>query len=1160
MSSNGSTIYDEDGDTPDWIELYNSGANTINLNGYGITDNPSNPFQWIFPNIEMSPEDHLLLFASEKDRQDWVPHWETIIDRGDIWKYFIGNFEPPDNWNQLDYNDGGWLNGPSGFGYDDNDDATIVEPVLSLYVRREFNVSNIESILKIALHIDYDDAFVAYINGNEIARSNIGTPGVPALYNQGADSWREAEMYQGGDPGEYMINSVQSLLQNGTNVIAIQVHNFNLESSDLTLIPFLTLGMVSPPENAVGLSDELNIRNVLMHTNFKISPSGETLTLSNSTGTVLDSITSEVMLSDISRGRQPDGGSDWLFFNKPTPGLPNNTPGYPGVMESPTVSQAGDPFSNPGYVALESEIPGAIIYYTLDGTYPGSFATPYTAPIYVSRNMVIRAVATKPGWLNSQPITHSYLFDYDGKLPVVSLSTNPEHFWDNDSGIYVMGSNASSEFPYFGANFWEDWERPIHIEMFEPNGDLGFSIDGGVKICGNYSRANPQKSLAIFARRIYGYSEIDYQIFPDKNIDQFEAIVLRNSGNDWGISHIRDGLVSKIAAEAGVAAQAYRPTVVYLNGEYWGILNMREKINEHFLASHYAVDANNIDFMESENTVIQGDGSDYTDLINFLKDNDMSAPENYSVISNAIDIDNYIRYIVTQIYIDNWDWPGNNVKYWRPKTDEGSWRWILFDADFAFGLFTPNNYAHNMIEFATNPDGPSETIWGWDPWWPNPPWSTFLLRTLLENESFRNNFINQFADMLNTTFQPNKILETVDEITDLLADEMEDHTARWDGDVSTWNNNINSLKNFVFMRNIFVWANLKSYLNIPGTYQIFLDQLSGGGSINVNSISISEFPWQGMYCDLIPIQLTAVPDPGYRFVGWEGLDSTNSSIILTTADNTTITAIFEQASGDPTAVVINEINYNSAPGFEVNDWIELVNNTGFTMDLSGWQLKDSDDAHIFVIPEQTTIEDGNFIVIAEDATNFNDYFPDAEPVIGNFDFGFSGGGEEVRLFNANNDLIDHVIYDDDPPWPTESDGEGPTLELINPDLDNAMVESWSASDGYGSPGAINSSYLTTEEEELIPTDFVVNTNFPNPFNSRTTISYELPDNCLVSIVIYDVLGRKVKSLVKQNQSIGIKSVMWDATNDNGQPVATGVYFYSVRAGESIKTKKMILLK
>ena len=114
---------------------------------------------------------------------------------------------------------------------------------------------------------------------------------------------------------------------------------------------------------------------------------------------------------------------------------------------------------------------------------------------------------------------------------------------------------------------------------------------------------------------------------------------------------------------------------------------------------------------------------------------------------------------------------------------DGRWRWILFDTDFAFGLYTPDGYAHNMLQFATNPNGPSETIWGWDPWWPNPPWSTFLLRSLLENESFRNNFITQFADLLNTTFQPDEILNTVDEITDLLADEMPNHLARWGGEL-----------------------------------------------------------------------------------------------------------------------------------------------------------------------------------------------------------------------------------------------------------------------------------------------------------------------------------------------------------------------------------------
>jgi len=225
MSSNGSTLYDEDGDTPDWIELHNSGTVAINLDGYGITDNPSEPYKWVFPAIEIQPQNHLLIYASGKDRQEWVAHWETIIDWGDNWNYFLGSNSPPDNWNQQNFNDLGWSNGPSGFGYGDDDDATIVDPVMSLYVRHEFNANNIESILKIFLHVDYDDAFVAYINGVEIARANIGTPGVPPPYNQGADSWREAEMYQGGAPGEYMIDAEESLLDSGmTNSSLISIY------------------------------------------------------------------------------------------------------------------------------------------------------------------------------------------------------------------------------------------------------------------------------------------------------------------------------------------------------------------------------------------------------------------------------------------------------------------------------------------------------------------------------------------------------------------------------------------------------------------------------------------------------------------------------------------------------------------------------------------------------------------------------------------------------------------------------------------------------------------------------------------------------------------------------------------------------------------------
>ncbi len=1163
MSSNGFTVYDEDGDTPDWIELYNSEMVEINLDGYGITDNPTEPYKWIFPAIEIQLQNHLLIYASGKDRQEWVPHWETIIDWGDNWYYFLGNNEPPNNWNQQNFDDAGWLNGPSGFGYGDNDDATEISPVISLYVRRDFTISAVESVLKILLHVDYDDAFVAYINGSEIARANIGSPGVPPPHDQGADSWREAEIYQGGEPNEYLIDQVESLLESGINVLAIQVHNFNLESSDLTLIPFLTLGLNGAPQNAQGLSEHLNVADINLHTNFKISSSGETLVLTTPDGIIQDSVSTGIMLGDVSRGRQPDGGAEWLFFGEPTPGNANVTTGYSGVLEPPSLSQQGSPFSIPGTITMSTATTDAEIYYTTDGSYPNDVSLLYTGPVYIEDNTILRAVAIKQGWLNSRPNTQSYLFDYAGELPVVSLSTNPEHFWDNDSGIYVLGPNASSEFPYFGANFWQDWERPIHIEMFEPDGELAFSIDAGVKIYGNYSRAYPQKSLTIFARGAYGSTAINYQVFPEKDIESFEAIVLRNSGNDFDNTHFRDGLVSILADRAGVTTQAFRPAVVYLNGEYWGIQNIREKINEHFIASHFPIDPDNIDMLEGDNRVIHGDPEHYLDLLNFIETNDMSDPINYDVITSAMNVDNFIKYNITQIFVDNWDWPGNNIKYWRSRAPSGRWRWILFDADFAFGLFTPNGYAHNMLEFATNPDGPSQTIWGWDPWWPNPPWSTFLLRSLLDNESFKNDFINYFADHLNTTFQPDEILSIVDNITGELAGEMPVHTSRWNLNLASWYNNVNALRNFIFYRNAFMWSHIQSYFNLAGTYQLYLDMDGGSGSININSIKAYNFPWQGLYFDQIPIQIQAVPAPGFQFVGWAELNTTSNSITVTSAINTTLTAIFEPAISDSADIVINEINYNSADDYDTKDWVELTNNGSSAINLSGWEFKDENDSHVFIIPEQTILENGAFIILAEDTAVFNGFYPESGAVIGNLDFGLSGGGELIRLYNGNGVLIDQVLYDDSDPWPDEADGDGPTLELINPNFDNSLPESWNYSnEPYGTPGTENSVYqgLTTDNIFPVPIHYMLHQNYPNPFNPRTVIQYEIPIQGHVTITIFDLLGRKVVKLVDAVQGPGYKAITWDGKNESGLPIGAGLYFYQLQTPTYIHTKKMVLVR
>ena len=337
----------------------------------------------------------------------------------------------------------------------------------------------------------------------------------------------------------------------------------------------------------------------------------------------------------------------------------------------------------------------------------------------------------------------------------------------------------------------------------------------------------------------------------------------------------------------------------------------------------------------------------------------------------------------------------------------------------------------------------------------------------------------------------------------------------------------------------------------------------GGGTININSITAYNFPWQGKYFDQIPVHLQAIPEPGFQFVGWAGLNTTNNSITVTSAIDTTITAIFEPATSDSSAIVINEINYNSADDYDVQDWVELTNNGGSTINLSGWQLKDEDDSHVFVIPEQTILENGAFIVLAEDTAVFNGFFPGSGPVIGNLDFGFSGGGELIRLYNGNGVLIDQVLYDDSGPWPEEADGNGPTLELINQNFDNSLPESWNYSnEPYGTPGTENSVYqgLTTENILPVPMQYMLHQNYPNPFNPRTTIQYEIPIQGRVVISIFDILGREVVTLVDAVQGPGYKAVTWDGKNERGLPVGAGLYFYQLQTPTYIHTKKMVFVR
>ena len=460
QSTNINTIFDEDKESSDWLELYNYGNVDINLNGYSLSDNINNLSKWIFPDITIKANSYLLVFASGKNRINYTGSWQTIIKKGDNWKYKIFNSEPTINWKNLGFDDSLWNEGASGFGYGDNDDSTIVPNTISLYLRKTFNIEDTTGIADAFLHVDFDDGFVAYLNGVEITRQNLGNSGEFIAYNRGADNTTEANMYSGGLPYAFQLNELSNLLVSGENVLAIQVHNTNITSSDLTLIPFFTLGYNYTSQDTTYLNPILNLTFPKLHTNFKISSGGEELFLTNNNRQILDSIIIPPLAPDISFGRNPDSLNVLLFYNFPTPGQQNSNFGYLGFTSNPQLNIEGGFYNNSINAIITNINNIEKIYYTIDGSIPDTNSLIYSSPINVQETSVLRFIGYSSGMLPSAVITNTYLINENISMPVVSISTNPKNLWDTQTGIYVLGDNYEPEFPYFGANFWQDWEKP----------------------------------------------------------------------------------------------------------------------------------------------------------------------------------------------------------------------------------------------------------------------------------------------------------------------------------------------------------------------------------------------------------------------------------------------------------------------------------------------------------------------------------------------------------------------------------------------------------------------------------------------------------------------------------------------------------------------------
>ena len=858
--SSNSIFIDEDGDSPDWFELYNYGNESISLKNWSVSDKDDNPKKWIFPDISINANDYLLVWASGKDRGN-SNTFRTLINWGDEFKYIIPDSQTSNNWKNLDFDDDNWQTGNSGFGYGDGDDETIIpNGTLSLFIRKTFTINDLNDIESLILDVDYDDAFVAYINGVEVGRRNIS--GNPPLYNSVPYTDHESAIYKNGKPDRITITNFDGIINSGENIFALQAHNISNTSSDFTIIPFLSVSLntintdigISPPEI-------LGLNNDNLHTNFKISSNGENLSLYDDSGNKISELNIIGIPADISLGISEN--NELVHFTTPTPGYENSFNYFQGSnLTNIIFSNDGGSFTGELNLSLSGTSGNEIIRYTLDASEPNNNSLVYSSPININQTTVFRAKVFEPGHIPSHTQSRAYIYNVNHTLPIVSLISDPHNLFDNDEGIYVFGDSFDQNYPHFGANFWEDWERPIHVSIYENNSNYETSFNGGVKIFGGWSRGQAQRSFSIFARGKYGNSEINYRLFPQLDYSEFQSFILRNSGQDWLRTSIKDAALTSLLDGTGLDYQSYRPVVTYLNGMYWGIYNMREKVNEHFIASKHNIDSEEIDLLTNNSELVHGTTSDYDELINFIHSNDLSLTNNYNYVKERVDINNYIIYQVSQIYFNNHDWPGNNIKYWKSKG--GKWRWIIYDTDFGFGSH-PSwlGYNFNTLEFALSPNGPN---------WPNPPWSTLLFRKMVQNQEFRNKFINRYADELNSRFLPQRFSNHIDSLIDNIKVEIPSHFNRWKNHVQNWNyeDYVNDMKNFANNRPEFCRDHIKSTFNLTSIQNLSLElEDIEMGSIELNdNLLINTANWTGKYFEDVPVKIIAIAKSGYSFSHW----------------------------------------------------------------------------------------------------------------------------------------------------------------------------------------------------------------------------------------------------------------------------------------------------
>ena len=639
-----------------------------------------------------------------------------------------------------------------------------------------------------------------------------------------------------------------------------------------------------------------------IHTNFKLTQTREKedIVFSDPTGNILDiQLMDKPSQVNQSWARVSDGADDWGIIVFPTFGAENLNV-RPGYIAKPSISPAAGFYEGESIeITITHPDPNASIYYTLNGIEPDDNSTQYKGPFRIEGNVVLQAIAYSNNNVFPKSFINfrTYFVGTKHTMKVISMSGEdlPRLMAGAGGGFQGLGNEPTGNF-----------------ELFDEKGERVSDATGVYNKHGNDSWSYSQRGVDFVTHDQFGYDyAVKHNIFKNTDRDKFQRLILKAAANDnypfeEGGAHIRDAYIHELShrADLEMDERTYEPCVIYMNGEYWGVYEIREKVDDHDFTDYYYDQGEfDIDFIKTWGGTWEeyGSSDEWYELLVFIESNNMANPEKYAYVEERLDINSMIDYIILHAHNVSTDWLNWNTAWWRGRNPAGGaqkWRYILWDEDATFGHYINYTEMPSNSFDATPCDIENPMI-------DDPERHLQLFSDLYKNPNFKAQYINRYADLNNTFFSCDYMVPLLDEMINRLRPEMPLHFARWGGEVSEWQNNISQLRNFITDRCTIIDESIADCYEddgITGPYDVLINvEPALSGNVKINTALGTTYPWATTYYGGIEIALTALPSTDYVFSHWEvnnntfSENETNAAISMKLISGDEITAHFASA-------------------------------------------------------------------------------------------------------------------------------------------------------------------------------------------------------------------------------------------------------------------------